>query len=162
MYKKHNIELFRTYDEVKVGMLILKDNGILEINQNPYLVEKKETFWWNKFKEQHLYILSEEKVKKNDFYFSPNTGIIICKYEEEVKNDNGKKIIATTHKELIEDSMLIKKLDSPDIHLIPKSFVGYYEYRYNKGKRITKVNLKYEENLDILKVNNDNTIIMKY
>lgn len=97
---------------------------------------------------QHLYILSEDEIRKGDYYYTEarisEYGIHLCDSERLVqicKELKAKKVIATTDKSL-------------NLPGISQSFIDKYIEKYNKGKVLKEVNVVYEE--DLIKVY-DNT-----
>lgn len=96
---------------------------------------------------QHLYIISNDEIKKNDWYIDFSIGSIKLPLQasEDFKNNiqhNCFKIVATTDESLSE----IPKGDTfnrlcPEI---PESFITAYIKSYNGGKPITEVQLEME------------------
>lgn len=84
---------------------------------------------------QHLYFLSDEKIKEGDWYLTFQNGSVIGEPRkcEDSSYDftNCKKIIATTDESL--------NLPQPS-----QSFLQKYVKEYNKGNIITKVMVEYE------------------
>jgi hypothetical protein len=133
------------------------------------------------FKPQHLYILSDEEIKEDEFdqllkqglYFESGNGIIKTITNQRIKtNGDYKKIIATTDKSLamlVSDPIIGK---APTYFPEPsKSFIDVFVKEYNKGNIITEVMVEYEDywigvchSLDVAyrpKVSKDNTITIK-
>ena len=116
MWKKHKIIMLPTED---VNAHIIKSDEI------DYLI-LVET-WSGKHQAQHLYILSDEKIKEGDWCYHPvsqKIKIADTSYHTEFK---WKKIITTT--------------DS-----IPQSFISFYIEEYNKGNKIEEIEIEYEDN----------------
>lgn len=170
---------------------IEQDNNLL-ITDRLYLTTDENGNLYNPFKNQsyNLYILSDDKIKENDFiYCTKENRIIKNQYHSNVPITY-KKIIGTTddrlkygpYPELREDSYY--NLPQPT-----DEFVKYYIEQYNKGNIITKVMVEYEQiseapkmafshyteeelkdfednppkwiEKQVLKVNDDNTINIK-
>ena len=123
---------------------------------------------------QYLYFLSDEKIKKDDWYIDDSNSIRQAitsdeDYWERRKGD--KKIIATNNPYL----KIKEILDEEDViyHFLPQpsqQFIQKFVEEYNKGNIITNVLVEYEYLLDDmvvlpywkLKVNaKDNTITIK-
>lgn len=113
---------------------------------------------------QHLYIISDEKIKEGDWYIQ-NTGYDIrirqCKKVQNyniipkdentptisTKNDS-KKIVATTDKSLYTRKVYKESEGGREGKLLlpqlPESFIQAYIKAYNEGKPITEVDLEVE------------------
>lgn len=99
---------------------------------------------------QHLYIISDDKIKEGDFYMNRFNQIhqasdINLTSQEEW--NTCKKIVATTDKSLIANKGLDPFSGKPDLlPQIPESFIKAYIKAYNdEGKPITEVDLEYED-----------------
>ena len=132
---------------------------------------------------QHLYILSDEKIKEGDWFVGFADGSIkpfVKQADEstvEINNwqlnkkghSSNKKIIATTDNTVKFPERFPSFVTLPQI---PQSFIEKFVEEYNKGNVITEVMVEYE-NIDmdfdpteqngikwqtILKINSDNTI----
>lgn len=99
-----------------------------------------------KNKNGHLYVLSDDKIKEGDWYYTPikrsieqcNKSILIIKGGN---NDVEQlKIIATTDTELSRNMKLGTYIPKPS-----QSFIEKYVESYNAGKPITDVLVEYEE-----------------
>lgn len=97
---------------------------------------------------QHLYILSDEEPKINDWCYGMDG---IFQYKGKVNIDNGKlpnKIIATTNPELwIHKETIIgneRNIEQVGIPKISLDFVERFVKEFNKGNKIEKVMLQYE------------------
>jgi hypothetical protein len=109
---------------------------------------------------QHLYILSNEEIKEDDYVYHKTFGLgkIIIENNEECfqsipkhSNDGSiitpwkrnipdiKKVIAITDKSLIDESKLMRECYPYSIHQIHQQFIEYFINEYNKGNMITKV-----------------------
>ena len=131
------------------------------------------------FKNQHLYILSDEVINKGELYYLlPEKQIKQAQKNLPVHRD-WKKIIATTDKSL---KVSIKGITTPEgvyvsthdriLPQIPQSFIEHYIEQYNDGNVIDKVLVEYllnetgnyrefdstPELKHKLKINSDNTI----
>lgn len=120
-------------------------------------------------KSYHLYILSDDEIKADDWVLINNLHIRKCEQLEPskpelivVSTNNGilrnhcKKIIATTNtsikvksnKNLLKEYITIdENLNGVSLPQIPTSFIQYFIEHYNKGNIITKVNVEYEADM---------------
>ena len=190
MYKKVNVVMLPTNEKVSSSILL----GVVP---NLAILTKDvldDTYDWMKFgKPQHLYIISDEKIKKGDWFIA-NQGIFQClevvdgdypyKVSNQYNNNEiqyqskhwlGKKIIATTNKNLIikyderfEDVTINKNSLNQELPQPSQEFIQQYIEEYNKGNVITKVEVEYnppylnpEYNKESLKINSNNTINIK-
>lgn len=84
---------------------------------------------------QHLYILSNEEIKKGDYIYS-----VVPELHD------GLRIIKVTNPSLFKlhdlSSRLVKELGIPQI---PESFIKIYIEYFNSNKPITEVEVEYEE-----------------
>lgn len=166
--------------------------SIPEINVDECDFDDDESF-------QHLYLLSDEEIEEGDCYIHFNLNCneySVHKADEHFNSDNNpniidnrsfvfpywdKKIIATTDNSLridydyhmVRTSEETKKCYNKSLPLIPQSFIEHYISEFNKGNKIEKVMVEYEEfapnngiNLNDgyrkeLKVLNDNIITIK-
>jgi hypothetical protein len=156
------LKKLRTYINTKEGQLA--------INKFP----NSPLYYGNIWETQHLYFLSDDEIKQNDFCYDKVLNLVFqtdkftdLKYAN--KNHLIKKVIATTDKLLCFNSGRVGyNIPSPN-----KKFIEHYVEQYNKGNVIDFVKVEYEiahisesyfdgeqEKLPlILKVNiNDNTI----
>lgn len=109
---------------------------------------------------QHLYFLSDDKIKEGDWFYHGNTGISKCTKvsgKMNIASNRGlhqssacSKIIATTDKSLrtlIEyDSSEENSERYYDIPQPSESFLEEFAESYNKGHFITDVMVEYEDN----------------
>lgn len=102
----------------------------------------------NDYEFQHLYFLSDEEIKEDNFYYN---GKYIEKATKELmplNNGVNKKIITTTDKSL---RINVDMFDDPNIEsTLPlpqpsQSFLEVFVKEYNKGNQIKKVMVEYEE-----------------
>lgn len=126
----------------------------------------------------HLYIISEDEIKENEFdnllkqglYFESSNEIIKVITNQRIKTiGTYKKIIATTDNELGFGDEFGYFEHLPQI---PQSFIEQYITEYNKGNIISDVLVEYEKGKmeeinkgfvfpSILKINQNNTINIK-
>jgi len=105
---------------------------------------------------QHLYILSSEEIKKNNWKLCLNDNLI-SQYlskksiESDSKCENCKKIIATTDSSLETVTSGVIKTEKGHYGFttlkpfeIPQSFIEYFINEYNKGNVISKVLVEVE------------------
>lgn len=133
---------------------------------------------------QHLYVVSDEKIKEGDWFIYNNEiihrdkGAVDSIWKDAITN--GKKVIATT------DTALAKTLKSSYVQLgtrteetrvaqlpqLPQSFIEQFIDEWNLGKPIRELEVEYEGEWDdhyqayyadsiSLKVNLDNTISVR-
>ena len=105
-----------------------------------------------KFKHQHLYIISDDKIKLFDWVYNNKENIVeqitsktqlIFVLEENKENQTFKKIIATTDSSLWRPSHKY----ASDVILLPQpsqQFIEKYIEEYNRGNVITDVLIEYE------------------
>ena len=132
MKKKSQVVMLATNEKANIGDIILCNNPAIErVNWKGKLgmcnIKNGDGEW----KTQHLYILSDEKIKEGDWCLNLDTNDIFKLGKYGV--NNAKKIIATTDTSL-------------GLPLIPESFIKYYISEYNKGNIITDVEVEYEDN----------------
>lgn len=106
---------------------------------------------------QHLYIVSDERIKDGDWFLETTSGMIWQRKNSNVYSlpEDAKKIIATTNKILsskgVFESKFREKEDlSFDAKLLPEpppEFIEKYINAFNSGKPITKVVVDYEETM---------------
>ena len=178
MYKTCNIVMLPTKNKATKEELFIESNNQLDISCMNIGC---------RFNAQHLYITSDEEIKKNDWcYNSKRKSIGLGKY---MIGTNEfifcKKIIATTDTslKLYDSEVLVSasgfSMNTDDINLPqpPQQFIQKYIEEYNKGNVITKVMVEYEVmdistmtsdiktypnlNIETLKINSDNTINIK-
>ena len=145
MYKKCKVVMLPTNEKSKLFI-----GNVLGQLQTLVIAHKDKST-----NNQHLYILSDDEIKKSDFTHVDLLDI-----------DAGeKKIIATTDS-LTTDWM---KCSEPLIPSIPQSFIDKYVSEYNKGNKIEEVMVEYKNtpiaihneiigSECLLKLNPDNTI----
>ena len=126
---------------------------------------------------QHLYITSDEEIKEGDWcaYLFANDGNSDHRIIKATKSNTASiqewwhKIIATTDSVLIFNQKDFP-VTVPIFPQIPQSFISLYIEEYNKGNKIEKVEVEYEEatnqvpngkTINWLKINPDNTISIK-
>ena len=105
-----------------------------------------------KFKHQHLYIISDDKIKLFDWVYNNKENIVeqitsktqlIFVLEENKENQTFKKIIATTNSSLWRPSHKY----ASDVILLPQpsqQFIEKFIEEYNRGNVITDVLIEYE------------------
>jgi hypothetical protein len=105
----------------------------------------------SKYELYHLYITSDDEIKEGDWFYSADYNVIDqLKTNGNIYENNCKKIIATTDKELWtkskitgSDSFLNSPLPQPS-----ESFIQTYIESYNKGEVIKEVMVEYENIFD--------------
>lgn len=125
-------------------------------------------------KNQHLYIISDDVIKEDDWLYNLQSKKIRQCFSIEknrlVYNEYDKKIIATSDNSLAVAIIDIEQY-SFDIVYLPQpsqSFIEKYIKQYNKENIITDIMVEYERDeevtgyeYDTLKVDKDNTITIK-
>ena len=173
----------RYYQEAEVVMLATKQyHSDIEFDDTLQLVRHKG--YANK-NGQHLYIVSNEKIKESDWYIWLDNSQI-CRAETDImiinqhlKNGHIKKIIATTNEYIGYTDIRVSPVKNFCIYPQPSdSFIKKYIEEYNKGNQITKVLVEYSKHLSeplhkilksskplthsySLKVDSNNTITIK-
>lgn len=123
-------------------------------------------------KSYHLYILSDEEIKENDWFYDSDNGVNngIYMHVRGHITKTSKKIIATTDKSLTKTSFKVfSNLQSHQLPQPSQSFIEKWVEEFNKGNVIEEVMVEYERDeeidgygYDILKVNpKDNTITIR-
>jgi len=161
-----------------------KESNITKHGDSLFIGSGKLNPLYKEFKHQHLYITSDEEIKKGDWYYSSNGIIEATKEDQDIYHHTIKsgfpssweKIIATTDSNLKietsignQGSVMYNPLPQPS-----QSFIEAYVKAYNEGEIITEVLVEYEEiqtrpyfgekdDIDecfglILKITKDNTI----
>lgn len=152
-------------------MLPTEEASTLHIEEDNKLMFYEESRVYSNTKSQHLYILSDEKIEENDWYWDNSAGNNrILQLEkgwsgkELLNNPFVKKVIATTDKTL---GLQVPKgnvaMGWRWLPQINEAFIKSYVESYNQGKLITEVLVEYEYEDDIyikLKLREDNTIII--
>lgn len=163
----------------QVVMLPTNEKASLKLGQNGLLVNN--TFGYDShFTNQHLYILSDEEIKEEDWFLMNGCIVRQCSlHKGDVLDTIGglhhesvcKKIIATTDRSLglvVDQNGCPMQAYSKFLPQPSQSFIEYFVEEYNKGNVITEVMVEYESigayanpkyNSDYqLKINLDNTI----
>lgn len=138
-------------DTEKASYIKLAPKGEFDMHRK---LERDELFFANEFSEygypsKHIYIISDEEIKEEDYAYHQLDGKIIKVTKENIDGDirrfGYKKIIASTDKSLgLPDNYTLDQLNL-QIPQIPESFIKVYIEAYNNGKPITEVDLEYEE-----------------
>lgn len=132
-----------------VVMLPTKNESSLWINcENKLKIHIKDRMCPGKQEFQHLYITSNGKLNKDEWYCSP-IGIVSRYNGIEKLPSNWRKIIATTDTSLISSKLFPvgEELHSITNYLpqIPQQFIQQYIEEYNKDNQITEVLVEIEE-----------------
>ena len=176
MYKKCKVVMIATDEKVESYIYLTPKNQLFVNIRNTV---PKDVF----FNPQHLYILSDDEIKKGDysqtFKAVPNREMVIhhCIDNGDVESANSlecPKVIASTDTSLHAIKFRGTKLEAPSkclrgIAVIPQSFIDLYVSEYNKGNKIEEVMVEHfrpNEAYQIsehwsIKVNSDNTINIK-
>ena len=99
------------------------------------------------FKHQHLYIISDDEIKKGDYIYCTITNAIeIAKYNHDYLIRDWKKVIATTDTSLYIHQKETISLPERVFYLPQPSqqFIQKFVEEYNKGNIITDVLVEYE------------------
>ena len=146
---KKKIQVVMLPTEKAEKCLIFRHN---RLNYNPnYLTQ--EWLKYNDAQSFHLYFLSDEETKNNDWFYDYHTKKVLkcLSNKSGILNEiysNYKKVVATTDKSLthlVVDprpmvSKVVKELPQPS-----KSFIEKYISEYNKGNIITECLVEYSE-----------------
>lgn len=151
----------------------------LYIFRNILTLNNYEAIFQEELQGQHLYILSDEPIKEEDYGLVNGVQVVKCLHNNTAKYWNEQKVpkvIATTDKDLDACEFCDGVNNKIHNHLsqIPESFVKTYIETYNQGNVITEVLVEYEKfekwignamhgkNIMINqpKLNKDNTIII--
>ena len=180
-YKEYDIVLVET-DKAEKSLILYQDIGKKTLKyEETYLTQ---AYLRNMYaKSYHLYIISDDKIKDDDFFVNMTTNNIhkCHSVSKNIHSDlNGgkyhgkwesKKIITTTDELILKTSKSINKEQFPDILLpqLPQDFIINYINKYNKNNIITKVLLEVVKYIGgtvdngweeyRLKLNNNNVII---
>lgn len=160
MWKKCKVVIIATYKESR---LFLKTGNQLEYNEHHPIYGINHYGW----KYQNLYILSDDEIKENDWYYYTKSKVhkhLGHLPLDKTKHDGDKvfKIIAITDSSLnlyCNHCGAIKELatgicvrcgrfSTNSISSISQSFIKQYVSEYNKGNKIEEVMVEYEEFLN--------------
>lgn len=117
----------------KYNQLWLDKNGTL---YNATAVKSVKSHEDTKF--QELYIISDDKIKKDDWFIEEGCELPINASYDKGLSENCKKIIATTDRSIV--------LNTPEAKLLPQpseQFITKYIEEYNKSNIITDVLVEY-------------------
>ena len=129
----------------KVVMLPTKEKSDIFIGKTHSVLHYKNNIPDEEFKSyQHLYIISDDGIKKGDYIYCTITNIIeIDKYNHDDLIRDWKKVIATTDSSLWRPSHKY----ASDVILLPQpsqQFIEKFIEEYNRGNVITDVLIEYE------------------
>jgi hypothetical protein len=149
-YQKCDVVMLPTDKESKLCFVINTENSTLTLFEDP--MEKGKRFF-----PQHLYILSNEEIKKDDWFIDLHNldKPKFCDNQQlanklNLKKGQAKKIISTNDKSLKSDTpKLGGGSDSdfahyPSIPQISQQFIEYFINEYNKGNVVSKVLVEIE------------------
>lgn len=169
----------------KVVMLATDEEGSLNLGYGNVLYQGTSLPSDNKHKNQHLYIVSDDEIKEDDYFMSAFYSYLLQNTKEwrdgqesMVKGSSDcsdlklHKVIATTDSSLWEhDDTVPYPKTKPALPQIPQQFIEYFVSEYNKGNVITEVMVEFGEKHHLrfngfyedtkkpyLKTNQDNTI----
>lgn len=157
MYKEHKLVMLPTNEKANL-LLGLSKNGKLVYYDNTH-TNPTNGKWCQKY---HLYILSDETPKENDwFYYNGSFTKVILKAEKinldtiNVTNHSDigtwvnirycKKILASTDKSLKQEIFGLGETAMCSLPQIPQQFIEYFVEQYNQGNVIDKAMVEYEE-----------------
>jgi len=141
MFKRRKVVMLPTNEKAHKGDLVINPNNkqlFQFAHQNCTEVA------------QHLYILSDEEIKKDDWVYQTVTKEIIKSPFNCINDDRYLKVIASTDPSLIKTvndfDFLSNQSGTRDIVLPSpsQSFIEEYVSEYNKGNKIEKVMVEYE------------------
>lgn len=131
----------------QVVMLPTEKASNIHLEEDKLLMYYIEPRIYSNTKAQHLYILSDEKYKANDWLCDINTKEI---YKAKVNSYVGikfiHKIIATTNPELIievKDELAYNRIYTKKLLKIPQNFIESYIKDYNNKKPIKEIMVEY-------------------
>jgi hypothetical protein len=143
----------KQFQEFNVVMLPTESNSglLLGKSKTGKLVQYNTEFTFPKNdiynENQHLYILSNEEIKEDNWCIDITTNRIFqFKNEKHYQNCDFKKIIATTDSSLnpTGDKGIIAHAFKEEIPQIPQSFIEDFIQSYNQGNVISKVLVEVE------------------
>ena len=138
--------------KLECDSLWLYNNTVTIDNLKQYTtLNSSFTDWYKAFEPQHLYIISDDKIKEGGWYFD-GTDFIHKKSKHNNTlvdgNKQAKKIIATTDTSLINRRQMTFMDEATEwIYDLPQpsqQFIEKYIEEYNKGNIITDVLVEYE------------------
>jgi hypothetical protein len=141
----------KNYQECDIIMLPTDENSMLHLTKDNHLIDvfsgvfSKENKYYGK--NQHLYILSNEKIEKGDWFYDSRDKIL--SNNPLAITHFSKKVIVTTDSSLKVYYDLVGKnglsqLRQKSLQEIPQSFIEYFINEYNKGNVIKKVLVEVE------------------
>lgn len=144
MKKTHKVVMLPTKE---VGRLTLWNNDELMLSEDSYRFNSKECIY------QHLYIISDDKIKEGDWYINleTNQSCNTLKYDfHKVVTERFpsiyKKIVATTDESIgYTDHRISPVPNFCDYPQLPESFIQAFIKAYNEGKPITEVDLEIQK-----------------
>jgi hypothetical protein len=146
MYKKCKVIMLPTDGKAILGLGLSKQ-GMLIHYGNTINIENDQYF-----QKQHLYILSDDEIKDNDYYIEENhTFQTNCNFVRLNMNKDILKVIASTDSSLtVKDTTKEVYGKSPNKLLpsIPQSFIDLYVSEFNKGNKIEEVMVEYDEHIE--------------
>lgn len=140
---------FNMWKKCKVVMLSTNKANPLVLNSDGNLEHDEVLSTYGGVTQQHLYILSDDEIKYDDWVLGGLGGFDIKQYGKYFAED-WKKIIATTDTSL--SSITHSKYPSGnttgirtlnEVPQLPQSFIEHYIQEYNKGNIITDVLVEY-------------------
>jgi hypothetical protein len=141
-YKEHYVVMLDSYS--KQSTLFLKGELLkLEYNEKPPLHGIRDLGW----KYQFLYIMSKDKIKQGDLFFSTSHNKVFkCVNEDDLEHYDGDlyKIIATNNVDINEPTQQVAKYTTYAV--LPKPSVRFLEYfveKFNTFNLVTKVLVEY-------------------
>jgi len=170
-FKKHKVVMLPT--DQKLGFPFWIDTSSPKIPLYSNTGENKDNWNYNVAKPQHLYILSDEPIKENDWVYDEMNNKVYQANDVVIHNMKSlqypylKKVIATT--DILFTAT--KDMVNPYLPSLSQSFIETIIERYNSGDPISEILVEYspakicdnpmESDFAKLKVNTDNTINIK-
>lgn len=163
--KQHQVIMLPTENKSNFYILIGNRNQQLYLSKDNIVRDMLQ-------QNQHLYIISDEKIKEGDWCLqihktNKNVPINVVKYRDFGEGSfYFKKIIATTDTSLLIKNVITDLIQGTKYLPQPtQEWVEHYIKEYNEGNIITEVNVEYEWNggragdyKEVLKISKDNTI----
>lgn len=154
MYKKVNVVMLPTNEKAN-DCPILYFPKTKRLNKRTYSDEELQAgkgLIKLEYTTNHLYILSDEEIKEDNYIYNSEKEPSIIKYYGKGSLRGWKKIISSTDKSLSwiehDDTVPYPKGKQHFLPQIPQSFIEYFVSEYNKGNIITYVMVEYETIID--------------
>ncbi len=140
---------FNMWKKCKVVMLSTNKANPLVLNSDGNLEHDEVLSTYGGVTQQHLYILSDDEIKYDDWCYSEQFKSVYKESDPEFANATNYlwKIVATTDHSLqfaIDNNPYVMEIHG--LPKLPQSFIEHYIQQYNKGNIITEVMVEYVDN----------------